>query len=988
MLSFQPIGNSTQAAHYFESADDYYTKEGHRGEWMGKGADELGLTQQQGVDRRMFKSILDGKLPDGRQVRPLHRRTTGNDRKGIDFTFSAPKSVSLQALIAGDFAVTEAHDAAVRRAFAQLEKLAYARVKEAGQSYRVRSGTLVASAFRHELSRAQDPQLHTHVVVANLTKRPDGEWRALSNEDMMANIKNLGAYYRAALGEELRSRGYELRESGRGMWELAHISDELIAHFSTRAKAIEAAFEARGIDRDSASTAQAQAVTLMTRPKKSEADREALRDEWIASAKDSGLDMSQLEGVKAAAHAPDRAILNTPEAHANARKVLDFSIEHLSERQGLFTGKELEEVALNHGATKSTVEAMQTAVKDAETDGRLVRELPLYQTAKSMNQAKELAAEGHFMDTPEISKLTRSTWIAVAMNSKGLSEERATQSVDNAIARGALVPLEARYTTPKAQALERAILGIERDGRGVLSPILSPETLAAVKTDNLNAGQAEAVKMILGTRNRYVGVQGFAGTGKSHMLNAAMEQITQVTARESATSGFKVIGLAPYGSQVHALKELGVEAKTLASFLANPRVQSELGPRSVVVLDEAGVVPAHQMADLMRLVERSGARMVMLGDVKQTGAVEAGKPFAQMQEAGMMRSLLTDIQRQKTPDLKAAVLDAAADKTTKALMHLGSRIVQIKEHDARYTEIANTYLALSPAERAQTLIVTGTNEARRQVNTLVRAGLNLKGSKDYEVLETVDATRAQLKLTATYETGMKLIYHGKDQGLKKGELYTVVGKAGEKVLLEDGAGQKAELIPTKHLGARLYETMQVKFAPRDVLRVTNTDKTLGVTNGDMLRVTSVSASGLVATNDAGKTITFPPGKPLHVQHGYTTTTHSSQGLTAKRVLIDAHSRFLTTNRATFYVSISRPRIDLRLFTDNQTDLRRAVARVPKKFAALELRTAYSEANIANQKHRQIAVNRLKALTVQLQKKSTTPKPAQPNLSVALGRRIR
>ena len=157
MLSFQAVTSSKQAAHYFESADDYYEKEGHRGEWLGKGAEELGLTQQLQVDRESFKDILDGKLPNGVRVRFSDLRS--DDRKGMDYTFSAPKSVSLQALIAGDAGVTAAHDRAVKRAVQQLEKLAHARIKEQGQSYRVRTGVIVAAAFRHELSRAQDPLL-------------------------------------------------------------------------------------------------------------------------------------------------------------------------------------------------------------------------------------------------------------------------------------------------------------------------------------------------------------------------------------------------------------------------------------------------------------------------------------------------------------------------------------------------------------------------------------------------------------------------------------------------------------------------------------------------------------------------------------------------------------------------------------------------------------------------------------------------------------
>lgn len=998
MLSFQAVTSSAQAAHYFESADDYYEKEGHRGEWLGEGAEELGLTGQAQVDRESFKNILDGKLPNGKVVRFADLRS--DDRKGMDYTFSAPKSVSLQALVAGDEGVTAAHDAAVKRAVRELELLAQARIKEKGQSYRVQTGNIVAAAFRHELSRAQDPQLHTHVIVANVTKRPDGEWRALSNEDIQRNIKSLGSFYRAALAEELRARGYELRETQNGFWELSHVSDELIKHYSTRAKEIEAAFEARGLDRSTATTAQAQALTLMTRHKKTEVDRSALRQEWIDSAKAAGLSVDSLNVAKSQSTGPDlEGLRNRPENAQQARASIDFAIEHLSERQGIFSSKDLQEVTFGKGSTKSTVSALKAEIKAAEQDGRLVRELPLYQTARSLSQnapTKPGARAGAdtsnpFMEGAETERLTRTSWVGVLMHARGMSEADAKDYVEKAIAKGALVQIDVRYTTPQLQAVERKILGIEQTGRGAVKPVMDADKMKAVlgKSD-LNEGQKEAVQMILGTSNRFVGVQGYAGTGKSHMLNKAIDGITGATASASKEQGFNVIGLAPYATQVQALKELGVESNTLASFLASRNAQGKLNEKSVVILDEAGVVPAYQLAKIMSLVEKSGARMVMVGDRKQTGAVEAGKPFSQLQDAGMVQAQLREIRRQKDPELKAAVINAAGDKTNLAVDRLHDRTQQVPDARERHDRIAQEFFKLSAGERDKTLIVSGTNEARREINDLVREKLGLKGGREFESLEKVDATRAQLKEAMTYGKGDLVVhYHRAGQNVKRGELYDVQGVSGDNVTLKARSnGEVISVNPKQHFAATIERKVSIEIAPGDMLRITKNNKDLGLLNGDRVKVLKVSPKEVTVQAAGRAPVSLATDKPLNVQHGYATTVHSAQGLTANRVLIDADTRSITTNRAVFYVAISRPKYDLKLFTDNQAALKSAVARIPKKFAALELRTPYTEKIVVNQKHNQIGVKRIKALTTALQKSSGNPTTIQPNHSVAFGRKSR
>jgi conjugative relaxase-like TrwC/TraI family protein len=958
MLSFKFVADAARAGHYFESSDDYYGKEGHQGEWIGVGVAELGLQGAHAVEREVFQNLLEGRLPDGRQLRTA--RTRGSqDRKGIDFTFSAPKSVSIQALVQEDARIVAAHDAAVKKSLELMQEFAATRRKERGKSFRERTGNLVAATFRHELSRAQDPQLHTHAIVMNMTRRSDGQWRALSNEDMLRNVKMVGAFYRATLAEELRNLGFELRETRKGGWELAHVSDAVIRHFSQRSREIETLLAARGQVRETATTAQKQVVTLASRRKKTESDRAWLREHWRQTAREAGLDLQaqgQLQPGAQRARSSRGRIGHGDEAPATfgasrsaADDAINFAIAHLAERQGIFSRAELLEVAYGRAATRSTTQEVRAALECAKTDGRLLPELPLYQTARSLNiSAGELARDpkaSQFKGHDDFEKLTRASWIALAMATRGQSQAQAEALVDAAIEHGALVPSEPRFATPQARRSEICILGIEQAGRGVVAPVVTADKVdAMLAASDLNRGQRDAVRMVLIARDRFVGIQGLAGTGKSHMLAKAVEGIKAETAHLSARQGYRVIGLAPYASQNEALAALGMESRTLASFLESSKQQRELDGRSIVFLDEAGVVPAHQLEKLMTIVERQGARLVLSGDRKQTHAVEAGKPFEQLQDAGMTKAFLTEIKRQKNEVIKAAVVHAANNQVPRAVQVLQPHVVEVRLDQIRYERVARTYVSLPENERRETLIVAGTNDARRAINALVRKELALPNGEQVAVLNSVDMTRAELRSAQSYETG-QIVVPQRTYGLHltKDEQLTVVAHDVHTNLLtvQRENGQQVTFDHAKSYMLRLYERDCVDLAPGDWVRVTANQKALGIYNGERYEVATVDRSFVALKGPKGE-IRLDRRRPIHLQHGYASTIHSAQGLTKNRVLVEANTKSLSSNRAVFYVAISRPRHDITLFTDDASKLAAAMSREPKKYAALELRDQRNE----------------------------------------------
>ena len=289
MMSFSQIKSAGGAAGYYSDKDNYYVLGSLESKWMGKGAGELGLSGH--VDNLALTEVLQGKLPDGTS---LSRMQEGKEthRPGYDLTFSAPKSVSMMALIGDDRRFIEAHNRAVSTAMTEVEGLASARVTEDKVTRTQLTGNMVAALFNHDTSRDLDPQLHTHALVINATRTEDG-WRALSSdtkgktgfsETVLASQVALGNIYRVALRKEVEAMGFTTHTSGKnGLWELDNVPVEV---FSSRSDAIRAAAG------DDASLKSRDVATLDTRKSKVASDPAELVSEWKSRLQETGFDMA------------------------------------------------------------------------------------------------------------------------------------------------------------------------------------------------------------------------------------------------------------------------------------------------------------------------------------------------------------------------------------------------------------------------------------------------------------------------------------------------------------------------------------------------------------------------------------------------------------------------------------------------------------------------------------------------------------------------
>jgi conjugative relaxase-like TrwC/TraI family protein len=298
MLSIAKL-SAGRAEYYLEQvhagADEYYTPDQTEpGHWTGKAAELLGLVGQ--VRPEAFSRVLDALHPDSGE--PLGVPTTSAKRvAGFDLCFSAPKSVSVAWALAprqlAD-AIVGAHDNAVGQAVSAMEAEALRARRGAGGRDVVPTVGLVGAAFPHRSSRAGDPQLHTHVVAANITPDAEGRWSAPYGHRIYAWAKTVGYLYHAELRAGLAELGFGFAPVRKGAAEIEGIPKSVLEAFSSRRAAIEAVLDERGLSSPEA----AQAATLATRPSKASVPGiSQLRQSWHERAAELGIGSQLLAGL-------------------------------------------------------------------------------------------------------------------------------------------------------------------------------------------------------------------------------------------------------------------------------------------------------------------------------------------------------------------------------------------------------------------------------------------------------------------------------------------------------------------------------------------------------------------------------------------------------------------------------------------------------------------------------------------------------------------
>ncbi len=886
VASIGKIASPSQGASYFER-DGYYGRDdpAHKeaSAWAGRGAEELGLSGP--VDSDAFRAILEGKVPGGRQLG--HKDLEGNiqHRPGRDVTLSAPKSVSLMAMVGDDERIVDAHDRAVGRTLAWIEKNAIEtrmQDRETGAMVRAGGQKMVAATFRHDTSRNLDPQLHTHAVVANMVQGGDQKWRTMVDDGLFKGKMTIGAIYRAELARGLQDLGYGIEKTHPdGRFEIAGVSREVIEEFSTRRSEIEAAMREHGLGRTGDNPHLAARATLMTRAAKRDVERGELRRAWECQATELGFLPDRVR-AKARWAERDRPMPDLfTDRGQPAAEAASWAVEHLAERQAVFGHGDLLAAVLSREPGAVTVEAAERAVSDLEREGGLHA-------------------------------------------ARGLDHGR-------------------HWTTDAAIGRESEAITLMHAGQGSGKPMMR-RWIAETKLHGgrLNEGQKEAVKMVLASKDRVVGVQGYAGTGKTTMLKRLRIL--------GESRDYRTAGLAPSASAARTLeRESGIESETLQRFLArNAGVIEGRGTvkglrqlrasfsKTVLVVDESSLASSEQMRGLLKAATTLRIpRVVLVGDERQLGAVEAGKPFEQLRRAGMQTAVMDEILRQRDMELKEAVRAGVAGEVRTAFEKLGDRIAQVEREDIG-AEAADRWLKLSPEQRAGAGVIAPTRALRDEINTRIRENLIAEGAvsgptRRGEKLVPRGLTRAEMARASNYSAGDTVIFNRqyKTLGVEKGDEREVarVDYDRNTVWLDGGGGDPVAWRPYRIAAAKggveVYRSEEMELRAGDRVRWTRNDPGSELVNGGAAMVESIEKEGVRFRLENGKEAGLDEDDPQlrHMDRAWAATVHSFQGKTVDHIVaaMPAGNPNLTNQRA-FYVAISRARDHAELVTDDARKL--------------------------------------------------------------------
>jgi conjugative relaxase-like TrwC/TraI family protein len=864
----------TYHAREFASQEQNYWSRDQQGhsEWQGRLAQQWGLHGEVGSEH--FARLSEGRHPETEAQLVRHQTaktyegkhgrevTTVEHRAGWDATFSAPKSVSLTALVGGDDRVREAHRESVRIALGELERYTQARIGNVHAPET--TGKFVAATFEHDTARPVDgyaaPQLHTHAVIFNITERDNGQTRALQPQELFASQHYATSVYRSELAVRLQGLGYELERGKHGQPEIKGYTKEYLEASSPRREQIKDHLRELGIDGAGA----AQVAAHRTRDRKEllspqevlERHRELAAqhghqaDRVVAQAREHTREHGQGE-----AHSPDQV----------AQRAVTYARDHLFERATVQDTRALLETALNRGMGETT-------------------------HAQVRQEFERRAQAGEF------------------------------RAVDH-------VGAGRQYTTAAMVGMEREIVTRMREGnqRGYGDPMLGefPARIGTLdRHPELNAGQRQAAEQVFLSREKIVGLDGVAGAGKTTTL---------AVIREGAEAqGYKVEGFAPTSRAAQKLAEAGIETSTLQKHLTRGQ-GPDTGARRLYVLDESSLASTKQIHEFVNRLHPND-RVLLVGDRRQHEAIEAGRPFAQLQDAGMKTVKLEQIVRQKDPELKQVVEQLARGEVREAVQGLErqGRIHEVRDPAERIAAIAREY-AKSPES---TLVVSPDNRSRTEINQAIHAelqGRGLVGKEEHKIqalLPRQDLTGPERTWAERYNAGDVLRYArtSKETGIEKGEYARVkeIDARNNLLTVVRSDGTERTYNPSRQQGVSVYREEPRGFSVGDRIQFTAPANDLKVANRELGTIESIGQDGRLSLKlDGDREVALDPRRHPHLDHGYAVTSHSSQGQTAERVLINVDTELSARdllNSRMAYVSVSRGAHDAQLFTNDREKL--------------------------------------------------------------------
>jgi len=489
-------------------------------------------------------------------------------------------------------------------------------------------------------------------------------------------------------------------------------------------------------------------------------------------------------------------------------------------------------------------------------------------------------------------------------------------------------------TTKDVLAEEKRLIDFVADGKGKFKPFGSGKY--QFQNPKLSDEQRNAVRHVLQSTERVTAIRGGAGTGKTTMMKEAVAAIE--------SGGAKVFTFAPSAEASRGVLRADAgfaNAETVEALLQNPKLQAQVRGQ-VIWIDEAGLLSVRTLARVADLAEKGNCRIILSGDTAQHRAVERGDALRLLEKhASLPAAELKEIWRQKADAHKSVVADLRGGNLEGAFKRL-DKLGMLREMDAdkRHEALATDYAA-AVSEGKSALVISPTHAEGERVTREIRAKLKAArkladDERELLQLKNLQWTEAQRADARNYQTGQVVQFHQNTAGFRRGERVTVKAHDTSGVMVERQNGGTASLPLDMAARFQVYESRKITLAAGDWLRITQngfTKEKQRLNNGDLKQVKGFTkdgdiklANGWVVPKDYG-----------NLTHGYCLTSYSSQSKGVDCVFVaESSESFRAADREQFYVSASRFKEALTIYTDDKNQLLEAVRKSSHRPSATDL----------------------------------------------------
>ncbi|MBI1829349.1 MAG: AAA family ATPase, partial [Thaumarchaeota archaeon] len=763
-------------------------------------------------------------------------------------------------------------------------------------------------------SRALDPQLHTHVVVMNISEHQERGFRALQPIELYRSQELGTRIYYTELAKGLKQLGYEI-EIGKsnGQPEIAGKTDEYLAHFSQRSEEIKKHLKDNNLEATFYNRFNAAHETR--EEKKKDISKENLISWWKSRAEN--FEVNEKENVQ---NAVDTAKENKQSNNIEVKKE-----EEIENKKAVKEGVQL---SIDHNLERnSIVEERELLTKALDVRHHLGK-YTIDDVKKEMTELLE---------------------------KKELLQEQTEQGT--------------RYTTKEMQDLEKENIAIVEANKNKFEKL---EELSEVREQlrnwekdkseeaginiGLNFEQKKAAERVLTTNDQVIGIQGRAGVGKSFLLSFVKS--------EADRNGIEFRAFTPTTKAAENLRGEGIEADTVAKLKAELKGE-QIRKGGVWVIDEAGMVDARSMNTILKGAEENNTRVILVGDTQQHGSVGAGRALDQLiKDANLEKTEVSEIVRQKEENFRGLVKDLSQGQTENTINRVKSvgNVYEIRDEkkqagkteyydcsQERYKKAAELYI--NSSQRGETLVVAPTNYERRGINEAIRTELKKNGQiakegMNTEILVNKNITGAERKLAQNYKVGDKVgyLYGSEKHGIEPGEYLKVSNvdiAKNEVTVMKDNGVIEVTYNPKYLYGIKdVYTVDNREFSAGDKIFFKEKNKDFEISSGTVARVEQqTTPNELFVRLENGKSHFLKGDDLKHAEHAYAMTSHKAQGTTVDNVIvyIDDKQQESMVNKTMAYVAISRARSEVSIITNDEIGAQKAINREYKNEAALDLK---------------------------------------------------